>query len=208
MAMEWTRKSTMRSEWGRASLDRFKPRLAVPDPLHAVIADDGDGRRRRVEAEERPRARDERIAVDDASRRSRRRGRDRRARSGWPSRDVERLGEDLVGRRERIHADAPVVGVARVLEPLDHRLGPADADVRRGQHLERRAPAVEGEPQASRAPLARRSRGTKSRPPWQQTSIWMTSAAPVSIRSRKPSRSGSCSPVAIGNAAPRRRSAR
>src|SRR5207249_7601167 len=60
-------------------------------------------------------------------------------------RDFERLFENFFGQREWVHARAHLVRVARIFQPLDHHFRPADAEMRRGQDFERRAPAMKGE---------------------------------------------------------------
>ena len=59
--------------------------------------------------------------------------------------NVQRLGQDFVRDRKRVHSGPAVVRVQRVLEPFDHGLGPADSELRGGNHLQKRAPAVERE---------------------------------------------------------------
>ena len=65
----------------------------------------------------------------------------------------ERLVEDLRGQREWIHAGAVRAGIARVLEPFDHHLRPADAEVCGGHHFQGCARAVEGKTQAAAGDL-------------------------------------------------------
>ena len=59
--------------------------------------------------------------------------------------EFERILQNVGGERERVHSGLGRRGVAGVFEPLDDGFGPADAEVRGGDHFERGAPTVEGE---------------------------------------------------------------